>query len=148
MRKIVYIGSKAAKFDNVAKTGLSWTRGQVQEVEDDLKAEMLLGHPHVWQAAEKEYKLAPEIAAVPEPEPRVNIVPQGGEETTIYWDPIVVAVTGDVFKRIQANELQAVFMSPADAQLFSEWKGAPKQKQWKDMDKAERDAYQAAKKAA
>ena len=42
-----YIGIKPVKEDNVARTGLAWTPGQVLEVDTD-KAGLLLKHPDVW----------------------------------------------------------------------------------------------------
>ena len=150
MKRVVYLGNKAAKFDNVAQTGLTWTRGQVHEIEDEKKVAKLLEHPHVWADADMPHEMDPEIKAVEAPQPRVNIVPQGGEETTVFWDPIVVPVTGDIFKKIQARELETVFMSPSDAQAFAAWKaGQPAaEKSWPNMNKEERAAYQASKKAA
>ena len=120
--RIVYLGNKATKFDNVAQTGLTWTRGAVHEVSDEKKAAKLIEHKQVWADADKEHALAPEIKAVESPSPRVNVVPQGGEETMIYWDPITIPVTGEVFKKLQEKDLETVFMTPADAEAFEVWK--------------------------
>lgn len=125
MKKIVYIGHKEIKADNVAQTGVVWTRGQVQEIVDDKKAEVLLKHPLIWKDAdgkkpeEIQELLLPELAAVA-PEPRVSIIPQG--DTSPYWEPVVVPVPADVFTKLQTKDLVAVFMTSEDADAFAEWK--------------------------
>lgn len=153
MRKIVYIGTKEQKGDNVAGTGLIWTRGQVQEVQDDKKAEKLLEHPHVWADAETKYEMVPEMALVPKeaPEPKVSLIPSG--EASPYWEPVVIPVPADIFKRLQAKELLAVFMTSEDADGFEAWKKAqtdtaPKKGALKPQDKETKAGLDAGKKAA
>lgn len=46
--RIAYIGTKPNKADNVAGTGLSWTPGQVHEVENPEACKKLLAHSCVW----------------------------------------------------------------------------------------------------
>lgn len=48
MKLIKYIGEKKLKRDTVAGTGLTWTPGQVQEV-DNAAAAFLLKYPSVWE---------------------------------------------------------------------------------------------------
>lgn len=128
--KIVYIGSKPMKADNVAQTGLTWIRGEIHIIEDEVKANKLLEHPHVWADAEKEYSMfEPEVAQPETPEPRVNIVPQGGEDVSQYWDPIVIPVPGEVFNQLTKKEMIAVFMTPENADAFEVWKNHPKVKE-------------------
>lgn len=123
MRKIVYIGNKPQKSDNVAGTGLSWTPGQTHEVEDDKKAEKLLEHTSVWADASKPFEVRKPLAVADAPPPaQVKIIPQGGEEVSVFWEPIVIPVPGHIFKKLQDKELQAVFMSPVDADAFADWK--------------------------
>jgi hypothetical protein len=123
MKHIVYIGHKPLKADSVAKTGLTWQRGEVHEVDDDEKATKLLEHPHVWADADSDYKLL-EIPKeeISEPEPKVLIVPQGGTEISPYWDPITIVVPAEVFKSLQDKETIAVFMKPADADAYESYK--------------------------
>ena len=47
MKLVQYIGKKASKADNVARTGLIWTQGQVHPVTDEA-ALRLLAFPSVW----------------------------------------------------------------------------------------------------
>jgi hypothetical protein len=47
MKRVRYIGRKPLKADTVARTGLTWTPGQVRDV-DDAPAARLLGYPSVW----------------------------------------------------------------------------------------------------
>lgn len=117
--RIVYVGLKDMKADNVAGTGLVWTRGQIHEVEDEAKANKLLFHPLIWQDADKEYHLTPEPKAVPA-EPRVSIIPTGN--VSPYWEPVVIPIAGDVFERLQKKELVAVFMTSEDADAYANWK--------------------------
>lgn len=117
--KIVYVGLKPLKTDGVAGTGLTWTRGEVHDVEDEVKAAKLLEHPLIWKDASKEFELMPEPKAVP-PEPRVSIIPSG--EVSPYWEPVVIPVPAEVFAQLQKKELLAVFMSESDADAFAEWK--------------------------
>jgi hypothetical protein len=117
--KIVYVGLKEQKADNVAGTGLIWKRGEIHEVDDEAKAAKLLAHPLIWQDASKKYELLPEPAVV-KPEPRVSIIPNG--EVSPYWEPIVIPVPSEVFTRLQKKELVSVFMTPEDADAYAEWK--------------------------
>lgn len=123
MRKIVYLGHKDRKFDNIAQTGLAWARGEILEVADDKKAEKLLEHADIWADAEKPFQLRPVLAVVaPGLEPRVEILPQGGEFVSATWEPIKLTVPADVFKRLQDKEYVALFVKPEDADAFSAWK--------------------------
>lgn len=126
--RICYIGIKELKGDNVAATGLVWTRGQVHEVIDEKKCALLLAHALVWRDAtgksDEEIKamLIQPLAEVA-PEPRVNIIPTG-EGLSPYWEPVVIAVSAEVFKGVQDKTLTTVFMTEADADAFSLWKQA------------------------
>ena len=117
--RIVYVGLKEFKADNVGGTGLTWKRGEVHEVEEEEKAAKLLAHPLIWQDADSKYELLPEPVVVP-PEPRLSFMPADAQSP--YWEPIVMTVPTDVFTKIQKKELVAVFMTSDDADLFSEWK--------------------------
>ena len=119
LTKIVYVGLKEQKGDNVAGTGLVWKRGEIHEVEDEAKAAKLLAHPLIWQDADSKYELLPEPALV-KPEPRVSIIPTG--EVSPFWEPIVIPVPADVFARLQKKELVSIFMTSEDADVFAEWK--------------------------
>lgn len=123
--KIVYVGLKEIKADNVAGTGLTWTRGEVHEVADEKKCAKLLEHSMIWANASG--KSEPEIASmlipapkVVDPSPRVSFVPQ--DATSPYWEPVVIVIPGEVFDRLQKQEIQAVFMTPADADAYADWK--------------------------
>ncbi len=117
--RIVYRGTKEVKADNVAATGLVWTRGQVHKVEEVEKAEKLLAHPLIWADADKPYELLPELKPVPA-EPRVHVVPSNSQDT--FWDPVVIPVDVEVFKRLQAKELTAVFLTAESVAAFDDWK--------------------------
>lgn len=131
MKKVVYVGTKEIKADNISGTptspgtGLVWTRGQVHEIQDEKKADRLLEHPLVWRDASNlsdadiAALLLPELKAVP-PEPRVSFIPE--TSATPYLEPAVVVVPEDVLKKLQAKELVPVFMTDADADAFAEWK--------------------------
>ena len=124
--KIAYIGIKEIKGDNIAGTGLVWTRGQVHEVLDEKKCALLTKHPLIWadvtgkSAEEIEAMLVKAPAAV-EPEPRVNIIPSG-DGTSPYWEPVVIPVPPEVFKGVQEKTLVTLFMTEADADAFAIWK--------------------------
>lgn len=122
MKRIVYIGSKEQKGDNVAGTGLVWTRGEIKEVLDDKKAELLLKHTRVWADADTKYEMQPEISLVEKPEPKVSIIPT--EDVSPFWEPVVIPVPPEVFAKLQTKDLVAVFMSNADADAFAVWKAA------------------------
>lgn len=68
--RIRYVGHREVKTDNVARTGLSWKRGQVVDVADENAARILLAYPSVWQLeqpyeeAEAEAKAAPVLKFV------------------------------------------------------------------------------------
>ena len=87
---------------------------------DEKKVALLLKHPLIWQDADKPYELLPELKAVI-PEPRVSFIPQG--ET--FYEPVVIPVPGEVFKKLLVKELLAVFMTNEDADAFSRWKLGP-----------------------
>jgi hypothetical protein len=113
------------KADNVAHTGLTWNRGEILEIEDEAKAIKLLEHPHVWADADTDYKMlevpAEEVAA---PEPCAMIIPEGGDEVSLYWDPITIVVPATVFKSLQEKETIAVFMKPEEADAYQAYKAA------------------------
>jgi hypothetical protein len=150
MRKIVYIGTKEQKGDNVAQTGLVWTRGQIHEVLDDKKADKLLEHPHVWADAESKYEMVPEMALVPKeaPAPKVSLIVEG--------QPLLdytLSVDADVVTQLNAGTLIAVFMSPVDADDFDAWKKleaftAPKKTGPRPQDKETKAGLDHGKKAA
>ena len=123
-KKIVYVGIKAAKSDNVAQTGLTWQRGEVLEVQDDKKAQKLLEHSDIWADAEKPYDMVTEIPPTPAkpPEPRISLVPQGGENTNPFWNPIVIPVTAEEFQKIQDKELVPVFLTTDEIGAYGVWK--------------------------
>src|SRR5260221_9619778 len=111
-KKIVYIGPRDIKEDNVAGTSLVWTHGQVHEVEDEKKAALLLAHSTVWADADKPYKVSPMVHAEPaKSEPSVHIVPQGGEKVDLHWHPIVVPTDGDTYNRLRDKELDVFFLT-------------------------------------
>ena len=117
--RIVYVGCKEVKADNVAASGLVWTRGQIHEVEDVVKAEKLLAHPLIWKNADEPYELLPELKPVPA-DPRVHVVPSNSADA--FWDPVVIPVDAEVFRKLQAKELIAVFLTADSASAFDDWK--------------------------
>lgn len=123
--QVVYVGLKEIKADNIAQTGLIWKRGEVHDVADEKKAAKLLEHPLIWQdvsgkkSEEIEALLLPEFVAVA-PEPRVSFVQESGDSP--FWDPHVVVVPEEILKKLQSKELEAYFLTPEDADLFSLWK--------------------------
>lgn len=118
--RIVYIGLKPQKGDNVAATGLTWERGQIHEVEDALKAEKLLKHPLIWANADDKYELLPELAAV-EPEPRVRFIPEG-KGVSPFSEPITIPIDEETFNKLQSKVLIPVYMTFEDAEAYSDWK--------------------------
>lgn len=123
--KIVYIGHKEIKGDNIAQTGLTWTRGQVHDITDEKKAAALLEHKLIWASADGKSPeqvaamVLPELKAVP-PEPRVSFIPENA--VSPFWEPVVVVLPEEMFKKLQAKEIVSVFMSPEDADAFGDWK--------------------------
>lgn len=126
MIKVVYVGLKEVKSDNVAQTGLIWTRGQVHEIADDAKAAKLLEHPLIWKDASKAYEMLKEFTPV-DPSPRINVIPDGMPTEGVYWDPFVIPVPAAVFDGVRNGSLQAVFMAPADADAYAAWKELDKE---------------------
>lgn len=53
MKLVQYIGNKSTKTDNIARTGLVWSQGQVHPVTDEA-AQKLLAYPTVWIEATHE----------------------------------------------------------------------------------------------
>lgn len=112
MRKVVYVGAKPLKTDNVAGTGLSWKRGEILEVEDDAKAEKLLSYAGIWADAEQPYQMQPTLSVVeakPEisertAEPTVEFVADGHE-------PVTFMVSAEVLQKLREQELIPVFMT-------------------------------------
>jgi hypothetical protein len=117
--KIVYLGLKEIKADNVAGTGLIWRRGEIHEVNDEAKSAKLLEHTLIWANADAKYELLPEPKAVP-PSPRVQIVLASSDSP--YWDPVVLTTSPETFEKLQKKELAAVFVDADDVEAFNEWK--------------------------
>jgi hypothetical protein len=159
MRKIVYIGSKAVKADNVAGTGMIWTRGETKDVVDDTKAELLLKHSGVWADANKPFELAPIVgladvvqAPTPEPEPKVEFMANAGDLGRTF-KPVTIVVKPDEFQKLRDKEWIAVFMSPTEADAYALWKKmeedtAPKRTGPKPQDKETKAGLDGAKHAA
>lgn len=163
--KIVYIGRKEQKADNVTQTPtfpgtrLTWNPGQVHDIADEKVAVKFLQHPMVWQDAtgktpeEIKAMMLPELKAVP-PDPRIQVVPK--DPSSPYWEPVITVVSEDIFKRVQSKELVQVFMTSADADAFSEWKlerdtrpdPAPRQTGPKKQDKETKAGLDSVKKTA
>ena len=119
--KIVYLGNKEIKADNVAASGLVWTRGQIHEVEDAVKAAKLLEHPLIWADAGKEYELLPQLAAVSE-KPVAKFIAKDSP----FLDSFILQVPDEILKQLHDKSLIPVFMTTADADAdadaFAEWK--------------------------
>ena len=114
MKRIVYIGTKPRKSDNLAKTGLTWERGQVHEVSDDKQAALLLEHPDIWADAESKYELRDPTRAPQEATPNITVIVPGAK--------IVIPSTAEVIAGIASERLRAVFMTKDEAELFELWK--------------------------
>ena len=112
MKRVVYVGMKALKGDNVAKTGLTWKRGEILEVEDE-KAAKLFEHADIWRNADEKYELL-DPAEVKAPVPSVSITVPGAK-----FD---IPQSAEVVSMIARGEMVAVFMTPADEKAFDEWK--------------------------
>lgn len=68
MAKIMYVGKKPSKSDNVAGTGIFWSKsGDVQEVEDPEAVEKMLAHPDVWCVVADKHGDPVKPAAKPKP---------------------------------------------------------------------------------
>lgn len=125
MKKIVYVGNKETKGDNVAGTGLVWRRGEVHEIADDIKCAKLLDHSTIWRdATDKDPAqisgmLLPELRAVATP-PSVHLM--ANEATGLSWKPIVIEISADEYSKLAAGTYDTYFMSKTDAALFSAWK--------------------------
>ena len=121
--KIVYVGTKEVKGDNVAATGLTWRRGEVHEVMDEKKCAKLLEHKLIWQNADGksakqiEAMLLPELKALP-PDPIVRVIPNDDA----FMDAFVLPVPVAVLRELHNKTLTAVFMKPVDADAFADWK--------------------------
>lgn len=134
MRRIVYIGTKSIKNDNIAQTGLVWTPGAVLDVHDDAKAKKLCEHIDVWrdvtdkQPSEIRAMLRPEPVSKPveEPKPRLQVQPQGGSNASPFWDPIVIPVSEKVFADLQEGRCAVMFALPEDVKLFDQLKAEQK----------------------
>lgn len=113
MKKVIYIGLKPQKSDNVSDTKLVWHRGQVHEIHDEAKAEKLLSYPDIWADADKPYKLM-EAGESRAPAPKVTITVPGAK--------FELDQSAENLSAIARGELIAVFMTPADAKAFDEWK--------------------------
>lgn len=126
--QIVYVGHKEIKADNIAQTGHVWKRGEVHEVADEKKALKLLEHSLIWADAtnknlkEIEKLLLPEMKAVP-PEPRVSFMPKDPDSP--FWEPFLVVVPPDVYKKLQSKKLIPVFMSPEAADALEASRNEP-----------------------
>lgn len=119
--KISYIGLKEQKGDNVAATGLVWTRGQVHEVADEKKAAKLIEHKLIWACADG--KSPEEITAMLIPELQaVNSVPRvifkSADESI---DNFVMPVPTEILRQLHNKSIDAVFMTPEDADKYADW---------------------------
>ncbi len=117
--RIVYIGTKAQKGDNVAQTGLVWKRGEILEVLDEKKAEKLLEHSNVWADADKPYELMKELVSVKTP---VKLVILQADT-----DTFVIQSTDSVVSDLRAGRLVAQFVKPEDLASFRDWQDLDKQ---------------------
>lgn len=153
--KIAYIGLKEVKADNVAATGFTWIRGEVHDVADAVKAAKLLEHPLIWADAtgKSDIEIAAMMVPAPralDPVPRLSIIP--ADEVSPFWEPVIIPVPGDVFTRLQAKELLAVFMTSEDADAYAEWKlerdTAPKETGPEPQAKETKAGLESRKKAA
>ena len=117
--RIVYIGSKSLKADNVSHSGLVWARGEIHEVVDPKKAEKLLEHPHVWADADKPYKLEPELAVVAPVQK--NLVAYTANENHM------IPVNEHVFAALKAGKLVVQFVTPERLEAFAEWEELDRQ---------------------
>lgn len=121
--KVLYIGHKSIKTDNIAATGLTWQRGEVHEVADEKKAAKLIEHKTIWADAtgksdvEIADMLLPALKAVA-PEPVVRVIPEGDA----FMDAFVMVVPVEILRELHSKNLTAVFMKPVDADAFAEWK--------------------------
>lgn len=115
MKRIVYLGTKPIKGDNVAATGLIWKRGEVLEVEDDKKAQKLLEHPDIWGDADQPYELAkdPEPASLVVPTEAVFVAPVGAFH---------MEVSDEMLKALQSGDLQVQFMTTDELTAYHVWK--------------------------
>jgi hypothetical protein len=117
--KIVYIGLKDIKADNVAGTGLFWKRGDIHEVADPAKAAKLLEHKLIWANADEKYEMIPEPTIIPSV-PRVQFFPAKSDAP--YWEPIILTVSPETFEKLRAKELTAIFVEQGEVDEFAEWK--------------------------
>ena len=111
--RIVYIGTKPRKGDNVAQTGLTWERGQIHEIPDE-KAKKLLEHIDIWADADKPYRVADPADGPKLPEPSVTIIVPGAK--------FEIVQSAETVSRIARGELKVVFMTPIEEQAFAEWR--------------------------
>lgn len=80
--KIQYIGSKPVAYDNVAKSGVSWTgHGDIQSV-TDIQAKILLKFPDQWALVDKK------DAAVVNTPISLKVIDEDGDEVLV--DPTVL----------------------------------------------------------
>jgi len=115
--RIVYIGNKDAKSDNIAATGLVWKRGQIHEVEDEAKYSKLLEHPLIWKNADEQYELIPELKAV-----AAMPVAKFVATDDPFIDSFIQQVPDEILKALHARTLVPVFMSAEDVAEYGEWK--------------------------
>ena len=126
MAKVVYIGLKQHKADNVAETGLTWERGQIHEVADEKKAALLLAHKGIWANADEPYKVL-EAEDVKPPAPVVTVTVPGAR--------FEIGQPAEVVAGIARGEYVAVFMTPKEKQAFEEFKAVAAD-EFKAMDSA------------
>ena len=112
--KVVYIGLKPQKGDNVAGTQLVWAPGQVHEIADEKIAAKLVEHADIWADAAKPYKLLEQGDPSRAPLPSVTITVPGAK--------FIVEEPPEVLSGIAQGALIAVFMTKEDRALFEEWK--------------------------
>ena len=92
--KVKYVGNKAAAYDNVARSGVTWSgRGDVQEV-TDVQAKQLLKFPDQWELVNKS-----DAAQVNAPV-SMTVVDEDGD--TVVVDP---AAFKKSFEKMSKSEL-------------------------------------------
>lgn len=132
--RIVYVGAKLVKNDNICGTKLSWSRGEVLDITDDKISMKLLEHPDIWRDASNkshaEIKAMllplPSSTPVEAPKPRLQMQPQGGSDASPFWDPIVIPIDEQTFRDLQNKKCDIMFVEPGDVKLFNDFKKAQK----------------------
>jgi len=109
MKRIMYVGVKDTKHDNVANTRLTWRRDQIIEIEDDAAATKLLAHPEIWVDADK---TSPEQVAA------LRAQREGVSSAAIGVPNIVVVVSSENFAKISQGlaKLQVIDLTEGELQ--------------------------------